>query len=81
MIQTVFEGENNRSAAYYDGQLIGECDYVVQGNDWLIVHTEVAPEFGGQGIARKLVMLVAENGEREGYNIVPICSYAVHVLG
>ncbi len=81
MIEYVFEPQNQRSAAYYDGQLIGECVYQVRGNAWLIVHTEVAPAFGGQGIARKLVLMVADEAANEGIEVIPVCSYAVKVLG
>ncbi len=81
MIEYRFEPELNRSAAYADGQLIGLCQYVIQGNQWLITHTEVSPEFGGQGIARKLVLMVAEEAQEQGVQVVPICSYAVKVLG
>lgn len=80
-VQIVFEPDQNRSAAYYEGQLIGECDYVVQGDQWAIVHTEVAPAFGHQGIARRLVLLVAQEAEENGYSVLPVCSYAVKVLG
>ena len=76
-----FEPEMNRSAAYADGNLIGECDYRVQGNSWYITHTEVLPEFGGQGIARQLVLMVAEEAQNSGFTVVPLCSYAVKVLG
>ncbi|MBF0579098.1 N-acetyltransferase [Erysipelotrichaceae bacterium RD49] len=81
MVEYAFEPQNQRSAAYLDGQLIGECVYQVRQNAWLIVHTEVAPEFGGQGIARKLVMMVADQAADQGIEVVPICSYAVKVLG
>ena len=81
MIQYAFEPDAQRSAAYADGQLIGECDYVVQNGSWYITHTEVIPEFGGQGIARRLVLMVVEAAQEAGIPVVPICSYAVKVLG
>lgn len=81
MIEYRFEPEMNRSAAYADNELIGICDYVNQDGKWLITHTEVNPEFGGQGIARKLVLMIAKNAAESGIEVVPICSYAVKVLG
>lgn len=81
MIEYQFEPEQNRSAAYADGSLIGVCEYVEQNGNWLITHTEVAPEFGGQGIARKLVLMVADEAAQAGIPVVPICSYAQKVLG
>lgn len=81
MIEYRFEPELHRTLAYYDGRLIGECDFVAQQDAWLIPHTQVDPAFGGRGIARELVLMVAEEAQREGYQVVPICSYAVKVLG
>lgn len=81
MIQYRFEPEERRSAAYDDGQLIGVCQYTEQDGSWYIVHTEVVPAYGGQGIARELVMIVAREAEKQGIPVVPICSYAVKVLG
>lgn len=74
------EPNNNRSAAYDGDHEIGECCYSVSGNTWTIYHTEVNPAYGGQGIARKLVMAVKEADEA-GMNIVSTCSYAYKVLG
>jgi len=45
-----------------------------------IDHTYVSPSLRGQGIARKLVMLVVEQVRKEGKLIVPLCSYAQMVL-
>lgn len=45
-----------------------------------IDHTYVSPSLRGQGIARKLVMLVVEYAKKEGKLIVPLCSYAQMVL-
>ncbi len=81
MINIVYEPESHRSAAYDGDQVIGVCEYEVNGNEWLITHTVVSPEYGGQGIARKLVLLVADKAKEAGKTIVPICSYAVKVLG
>lgn len=42
--------------------------------------TYVGEVFRGQGIARKLVMLVVDQACSEGVKIVPRCSYALKVL-
>lgn len=75
-----FEPEKHRVVAYDTGEQIGVCEYVVQGSKWLIVHTEVSPSYGGQGIAKDLVLLVVEEAKKAHMEVVPICSYAVHVL-
>ncbi|MCR5590316.1 MAG: GNAT family N-acetyltransferase [Lachnospiraceae bacterium] len=80
-IKVVFEEENFWSAAYDGDVLIGECDYTVNDGKWAIVHTEVVPEHGGKGIAKRLVFTVVEEAEKKGTGIIPVCSYAAKILG
>lgn len=79
-ISVVFEENLNRSAAYKDGNLIGECEFDVNDNKWNIVHTGVRPAFEGQGIAKRLLKKVVEQARLKNVKIVPICSYARKVL-
>lgn len=81
MIHYQFEPENQRSVAYDEEQCIGECDFEVKNGQWLITHTEVLPSYGGQGIARQLVLMVQDQAKKQDVSLVPICSYAVKVLG
>ncbi|MBQ8947799.1 MAG: (4Fe-4S)-binding protein [Lachnospiraceae bacterium] len=69
-----------RSVAYLGDARIGECDYRDTGDAFNIYHTEVAPEHGGKGIARRLVYCVIEAAERSKKSIIPTCSYAARVL-
>ena len=75
-ISIVFEDNCNRSTAYIDEKQIGECEYSVSGNVWTITHTGVRPEYGGRGIAKKLVLKVIEAARNQNVKIVPRCSYA-----
>ena len=79
-ISVVFEENLNRSAAYKDGNLIGECEFEVHDNKWNIVHTGVRPAFEGQGIARRLLNKVVEQARLRNVKIVPVCSYARRVM-
>ncbi|WP_067554726.1 GNAT family N-acetyltransferase [Faecalibaculum rodentium] len=81
MIEYRFEPELHRSAAYDGSSCIGECDYVDRNGAWAITHTEVDPTWGGQGIARQLVLMVAQEAENQDIPVIPVCCYAVHVLG
>ncbi len=81
MIRIQFEPSRTRSAAYDGGREIGECCFSPSGHIWTIFHTEVSPEYGGQGIARKLVETVNTAAEEAGAEIVSTCSYARKVLG
>ncbi|MCR5358217.1 MAG: GNAT family N-acetyltransferase [Lachnospiraceae bacterium] len=75
-----FDEEGCRSVAYLNGKQIGECDYIEGDNGWTIVHTEVDREYGGKGIAKRLVYSVTEAAERRKKEVIPVCSYAVKVL-
>lgn len=79
-LSVVFEEDACRSAAYRDGNLIGECEFTVSGNIWSIVHTGVRPGNEGQGIARKLVEKVIEEARARKVRIHPVCSYAVKLM-
>lgn len=78
--KVVFEEEANRSAAYINGQQIGECEFYDEGSKWTITHTGVRPEFGGRGIARQLVEKVIEEANARDITIIPLCSYAKKVM-
>lgn len=75
-ISIVFEPDGNRSAAYSNGQQVGECEISVLGSVWTITHTGVRREYGGRGIAKKLVLCIVEAARANNAKIVPLCSYA-----
>ena len=75
-----FDAENNQSLAFVDGNEAGECQFEIKDGKWYIMHTGVRPEYGGRGIARKLVERIVEEARKEGVKIVPICSYAQKML-
>ena len=78
-INVVFEPEQNRSAAYIDGNRVGECEFTVEGGVWSITHTGVDPACGGRGIAKMLVLKVIEEARKQQVKIDPVCSYAKHM--
>lgn len=80
MIEIKFIKEQNKSVAYDGKNQIGECDFIEEGNEWNIIHTEVSNLYQGQGIARKLVENIIENAVQNGKNIVADCSYAKKIL-
>lgn len=75
-INVVFDEDNCRSAAYNDGKQIGECEISISGKIWTITHTGVRSEYGGRGIAKKLVLMVIATARVKDAKIVPLCSYA-----
>ena len=78
--QLDIEEDGSCSAAYHGENKVGECDFRDTPDGWVIYHTEVLPEFGGRGIAKRLVFKIAEEAEKRKINVIPTCSYAVKVL-
>ena len=65
----------------FDGEKqIGECDYQETESGWVIYHTEVSPDYGGKGIAKRLVYKVIEAAEQSKNQVHATCSYAAKVL-
>jgi predicted GNAT family acetyltransferase len=54
----------------------GELDYVLRGSVMTITHTGVPPAIGGRGVAAELTRVALETARREGWTVVPACSYA-----
>jgi predicted GNAT family acetyltransferase len=79
-MELIYEKDNQRAALYDAGKLIGECDYELEDDHWVITHTFVEKAYGGQGLARKLVNTLIEEARKEQIRIKPVCSYAVKVL-
>lgn len=79
-MKIVFEELNNRAVVFDNQTIIGECDYIIQGDIWNIVHTIVDSKYQGQGIARKLVECVIDNAKKENKQVIADCSYAKKIL-
>ncbi|MEO6827089.1 MAG: GNAT family N-acetyltransferase [Microbacteriaceae bacterium] len=76
------EPENSRYALVRDGETIGFADYEVQGNVILFTHTEVDPEYQGQGLAAQLVHEALEDVRTTtDLRLIPLCSYVSAWLG
>lgn len=77
MLDYRFEKENKRAAAYDGDKLVGRCEFTNPGSFWIITHTIVDSNYGGQGIAGKVLDLLMSEAKKEGVSVKPICSYAV----
>lgn len=59
------------------GELMAEATYVAKGNGEIdINHTYVNPILRGQGVADKMMTVVAEYLRKEGLKATATCSYA-----
>lgn len=81
MIEIIYEENNHQSLALDGETLVGECIYEIREDDkWYILHTRVRSDYGGQGIAKKLVLRIIEEARKANKKIVPICSYAYKMM-
>ena len=75
-----FNQRESRSVALNEGNIIGYCQYKEENNIWSITHTVVKQEFGGRGIAKRLVLAIIEEARKQNKKINPICSYAKKMM-
>ena len=69
-----FKAEENNTEA-------GLMTYVHAGpNKMVIDHTEVSPDFEGQGIGKSMVMAAVEFARENNIKILPLCPFAKSVF-
>ena len=71
---------NNRSVAFDGDKEIGECDYDISADGWIIYHTGVNTGYEGKGIAKRLVYKVLEAAEKSKTGVDATCSYALKII-
>ena len=75
-----FNQREARIIALNEGNIIGYCQYKEENDVWSITHTVVKQEFGGRGIAKRLVLAVIDEARKQNKKINPICSYAKKMM-
>ncbi len=58
-----------------DGGVAGTLFFEPQGGRWRITHTEVEPEFEGQGVGSFLAKGVLDSAREKGVLVLPDCSF------
>lgn len=76
------EFAHNREASRFelvlDGRLAGEVHYTLSGGVAAFDHTVVPPEFGGRGIAGRLVRHAMDEVRAAGeWTVRPVCPFVV----
>ena len=67
--------------AIENGKLAGLMTYTWVGNTQFIIdHTEVNPDFRGQGVGGKMLMAAVEYAREHGLKVIPLCPYAKSVF-
>jgi predicted GNAT family acetyltransferase len=69
------DSHRHRFEAHVDG-IACVLDYLLDGSVMTVTHTIVPQAVGGRGIAADLTREAMETARRQGWKVVPACSYA-----
>ncbi|MEX0996469.1 MAG: GNAT family N-acetyltransferase [Flavobacteriaceae bacterium] len=62
--------------AVSDGKEAGRMTYSWAGKSKFIIdHTEVKPDFNGQGVGKKLVLAAVDYARENNLKIIPLCPF------
>ena len=65
----------HRFEATKDGQLAGYVEYNELRDALMFTHTEVLPEFEGQGVGSGLAKHVLGEARARGLQVIPVCQF------
>jgi uncharacterized protein len=72
------EVKNNTEAKRFEIQLgdqLAMAEYMIAGKNIIFSHTEVPPEYEGQGVANKLAKVALDYARDEGYRVQALCPF------
>lgn len=72
--------DQHRYVICFNGAEVGFSQFVDDGNKRIFTHTEVSPDYGGQGLGVKLVSRAVQNTIDEGKIVVPVCPFVASYL-
>jgi predicted GNAT family acetyltransferase len=67
--------DRHRWEATIDGRVAGLCEYNVLTDAVMFTHTEVMPEFEGQGVGSALARRVLDAARADGRHVIPVCQF------
>src|SRR5688572_1290781 len=65
----------HRFELHKDGVLAGHAEYNLLKGAVMFTHTEVQPQFEGQGLASRLVAFALDDVRQRGLQVIPVCQY------
>ena len=63
-----------------DGVRAGLATYSISKDRLTLLHTETAPEFAGQGMAKQLITFALNQARARQLKVLPVCPYTLHVI-
>lgn len=80
-IEHADNGKKGSFKAVSDGVQAGEMTYTWAGpGKFIIDHTDVNPDFSGQGVGKKMVMAAVAYARENHVKILPLCPFAKSVF-
>ncbi len=70
--------DDDRQGAFIltdDGQQVGEMVIGLSGEELKVFHTEVLPEWEGQGLGKKLLEAMVNYAREHQLQVIPLCTY------
>lgn len=74
-LEVIHNEAEKRFEVWIEGDL-SKLDYLQDGNNFVIMHVGVYPEFRGQGVAGKITQAALEYASVNSLRVIPMCSYA-----
>lgn len=70
-------GSKGLAIAMENQKRMGTITYSIAGPELIIIdHTEVEPEYNGQGIGKKILYKIVEMAREKNIKIIPLCPFA-----
>lgn len=79
-MEVVDNTTENRFEILVDGKVAGFADYRLLPTKIVFTHTEVSPDYEGQGLASKLVGHALQASADAGLRVVPLCPYVAKYI-
>lgn len=68
-------GAQSRYEIYVDGKRAGFTEYAQHGDVTDLLHTEIADEYGGRGLATELIRATLDDARTHGRQVLPYCPF------
>ena len=65
----------HRFELHKDGALAARAEYNLLKGAVMFTHTEVSPQFEGQGLASRLAAFALDDVRKRGLQAIPVCQY------
>jgi uncharacterized protein len=75
-IQVIDNAAKRRYEALVDGAVAGYVLYEQREGELVLIHTEVAEEFEGEGVGSRLIAGALDDIRARGLQVTPLCPFA-----